>query len=352
MLSKLEDIEAKYLDIEQEMSSPEVASDNARLSALHKKYKQLDEIVSLYRAYKETKRALEESKVLLEQSKEEDFRALAKEEIDTLSKRQASLEQDLKKSLVPKDPQDAKHAILELRAGTGGDEASLFVGDLFRMYARYVEQQGWSCRVIDATEGPAGGYKELVAHIVGSGAYGRLKYESGVHRVQRVPVTETQGRVHTSAASVVVLPEMDEVEVKLDMREVRKDTFCSSGPGGQSVNTTYSAIRLTHLPTGLVVSCQDEKSQIKNLEKALKVLRARLYTLEQEKHQKALGAQRKSMVKTGDRSDKIRTYNYPQGRVTDHRISHTVHNLPAIMDGQLESFVEKLHMAKQAEKLQ
>jgi peptide chain release factor 1 len=241
--------------------------------------------------------------------------------------------------------------VLEIRAGTGGDEAAIFAGDLFRMYQRFAEKSGWRLEVLDLTEGTSGGYKEILSMVSGEDVYGKLKYESGVHRVQRVPSTETQGRVHTSAASVAVLPEMDEVDVEINMNDIRKDTFCSSGPGGQSVNTTYSAVRLTHLPTGLVVSCQDEKSQLKNLDKALKVLRSRLYEIELQKHQDEVGAQRRSMVGSGDRSDKIRTYNYPQGRVTDHRIGYSVHNLPTVMDGEIADFIEQLQIAENAEKL-
>ena len=253
--------------------------------------------------------------------------------------------------LIPKDPNDSKAIILEIRAGTGGDEAAIFAGDLFRMYQRFSEKKGWRFSVLDITEGTSGGYKEIVSTISGEDVYGMMKYESGVHRVQRVPVTESQGRVHTSAASIAVLPEMDEVEVKLDMNDIRKDTFCSSGPGGQSVNTTYSAVRLTHLPSGIVVTCQDEKSQIKNLDKAKKVLRSRLYEIELAKHNEAIGEKRKSMVGSGDRSDKIRTYNYPQSRVTDHRINYSVYNLQAVVDGDIEDFIERLRIADNAEKI-
>jgi peptide chain release factor 1 len=254
--------------------------------------------------------------------------------------------------LIQKEPNDSKNIIIEVRAGAGGDEAAIFAGDVFRMYQRFAERQKWKMDIIDFTEGSSGGYKEVIANVAGDDVYGKMKYESGVHRVQRVPNTETQGRVHTSAASVAVLPEMDEVEVEIDLNDVRKDTFCSSGPGGQSVNTTYSAIRLTHIPSGLVVQCQDEKSQIKNFDKALKVLRSRLYELELKKHNDTVGAQRREMVGSGDRSDKIRTYNYPQGRVTDHRIGYTVYNLPVVMDGALNDFIEELRLAENAQRLQ
>jgi peptide chain release factor 1 len=276
---------------------------------------------------------------------------MAKRELDELNPQKEDIEETLKTMLIPKDPNDSKNAVLEIRAGTGGDEAAIFAGDLFRMYQRFAEKSKWKLEVLDLTEGTSGGYKEIISMVTGEDVYGKLKYESGVHRVQRVPTTETQGRVHTSAASVAVLPEMDEVDVEVNMNDIRKDTFCSSGPGGQSVNTTYSAVRLTHLPTGLVVSCQDEKSQLKNLDKALKVLRSRLYEIELQKHQDEVGAQRRSMVGSGDRSDKIRTYNYPQGRVTDHRIGYSVHNLPTVMDGEIGDFIEQLQIAENAEKL-
>ena len=253
--------------------------------------------------------------------------------------------------LVPKDPNDDKNAILEVRAGTGGDEAAIFAGDLFRMYQRYSEKQGWKISITDFLDGDAGGFSKIVANVSGADVYGKLKYESGVHRVQRVPATESQGRVHTSAASVAVLPEMDDVEVELDMNDIRRDEFCSSGPGGQSVNTTYSAIRLTHIPSGIVVQCQDEKSKLKNYDKALRELKSRLYDIELRKQQEEIGAQRRSMVGSGDRSDKIRTYNYPQGRVTDHRISYSVHNLPNVMDGSIDDFIEQLRIADVSEKM-
>jgi peptide chain release factor 1 len=253
--------------------------------------------------------------------------------------------------LIPADPQDSKNAIIEIRAGTGGDEASLFAGDLYRMYSRYCENRGWKMELVDFTEGTVGGYKEIILNVIGDGAYGVLKYESGVHRVQRVPQTETQGRVHTSAATVAVLPEADEFDVEVKPADVRKDTFCSSGPGGQSVNTTYSAVRLTHVPSGIVVSCQDEKSQLKNLEKAMKVLRSRLFEMEYQKYLDEIARKRKTMVSTGDRSAKIRTYNWPQSRVTDHRINMTLYNLPNIIDGDIQSMIDALQLAENAERL-
>jgi peptide chain release factor 1 len=276
---------------------------------------------------------------------------MAKEELDELKEQKEQMESELRQMLIPKDPKDSKNCILEIRGGTGGDEAAIFAGDLFRMYERFCEKQNWNLTVLDLTFGSSGGYKEIISTITGTDVYGMMKYESGVHRVQRVPATETQGRVHTSAASVAVLPEVDDVEVNIDMNDVRKDTYCSSGPGGQSVNTTYSAVRLTHIPSGLVVTCQDQKSQIKNFEKALKVLQSRLYDIELAKHNAEIGAQRKIMVGGGDRSDKIRTYNYSQSRVTDHRINKTVYNLSDVMDGNIEEFISALRFAENAERL-
>jgi peptide chain release factor 1 len=304
-----------------------------------------------YDSYKKILDDIKSAKSLLETEKDPDFREMAKSELDTLYPQKESMEDELKKMLIPKDPNDSKNAILEIRAGTGGDEAAIFAGDLFRMYERYCERMKWKMNVLDITEGTSGGYKEIISLVSGNDVYGKLKFESGVHRVQRVPVTETQGRVHTSAASVAVLPEMEDVEIDINMNDIRKDTFCSSGPGGQSVNTTYSAVRLTHIPTGLIVTCQDEKSQIKNLEKAMKVLRSRLYEIELKKHNEQVGEQRKSMVGSGDRSDKIRTYNYPQSRVTDHRINYSVYNLQSVMDGEIDDFIENLRIAENAERL-
>ena len=351
MKEQLEAIKDRFEEVGQLLVQPDAIADMKKYSKLSKEYKDLEKVVKKYNAYLEVLSNLQSAQALLSTEKDPDFKQMAKEEIDTKEHQKATMEEELKQMLIPKDPNDSKNVILEIRAGTGGDEAAIFAGDLFRMYQRYAETKGWSLNVLDLTEGSAGGYKEIISTVSGEDVYARLKFESGVHRVQRVPSTETQGRVHTSAASVAVLPEMEDVEVEVDMNDIRKDTFCSSGPGGQSVNTTYSAVRLTHEPTGLVVTCQDQKSQIKNFEKALKVLRSRLYEIELEKHNAEIGAQRKSMVKSGDRSDKIRTYNYPQSRVTDHRINLTVYNLSAVLDGDLEDIIEKLRIADNAEKM-
>jgi peptide chain release factor 1 len=349
MLDKLQAIKDRFIEIGQLIIQPEAMSDMSKYTKLTKEYKDLEKVVALFDEYKLVLENISSTKELLEKEKDPDFREMAKIELDELKEREAQLENQLRQQLIPKDPNDSKDCILEIRAGTGGDEAAIFAGDLFRMYERFCEKQGWKLTVLDLTFGSSGGYKEIISTVSGADVYGMLKYESGVHRVQRVPATETQGRVHTSAATVAVLPEMDEVEVDINMNDIRKDTYCSSGPGGQSVNTTYSAVRLTHNPTGLVVTCQDEKSQIKNFEKALKVLRSRLYEIELAKHNDAVGAQRRSMVASGDRSDKIRTYNYPQSRVTDHRINKTVYNLPDVMDGNIEDFISALRFAENLE---
>ena len=351
MIDKLDKLAERFEAISLQMSDPEVTQDIKKFTALNREYKQLAAVAAAYEAYKRCTKTLSETQVFLTAEKDEEMRQLAKEEIESLKQQKTVQENALKDMLVHDDPLNERDVILEIRAGAGGEEAALFAADLFRMYARYAEKQGWSLSCLDQTEAAAGGYKELILNVRGGGAYGLLRYESGVHRVQRVPATEAQGRVHTSAASIVVLPEMEEVDVQLNMNDIRKDTYCSSGPGGQSVNTTYSAIRLTHLPTGLIVTCQDEKSQLKNFDKALKVLRARLQKMEMEKKQNAIGTQRRSMIGSGDRSDKIRTYNYPQGRVTDHRIQFSAHNLSQVMDGQIQPFIERLRMAATAEKL-
>ena len=352
MKDKLAAIKDRFEEVGQLIVQPGVMDDMKQYSKLSKEYSDLEKVVKKYDEYEEVEANLESAKALLETEKDPDFRQMAKEEIDLQQTSRETLEEELKQMLIPKDSNDSKNVILEIRAGTGGDEAAIFAGDLFRMYQRYAEAQNWNMTVLDLTEGSAGGYKEIVSSISGEDVYAFMKFESGVHRVQRVPSTETQGRVHTSAATVAVLPEVEDVEIDIDMNDVRKDTYCSSGPGGQSVNTTYSAVRLTHTPTGLVVTCQDQKSQIKNFEKALQVLRSRLYEIELAKQNEEIGAQRRSMVKSGDRSDKIRTYNYPQSRVTDHRINYTVYNLSAVMDGDLGDFTEQLRIADNAERMQ
>ena len=351
MRDKLDAIRERFKEVSELIIQPEAMADMTKYGKLSKEYKDLDKIVKKYDEYIQVLDNIKGAKEVLATEKDPDFREMAKEELDSLYPQEEALEEELKKVLIPKDPNDEKNVVLEIRAGAGGDEAAIFAGDLFRMYQRFAERQNWKMELLDFTEGTSGGYKEIITTVSGADAYGMLKFESGVHRVQRVPATETQGRVHTSAASVAALPEMEDVEVNIDMNDVRKDTFCSSGPGGQSVNTTYSAIRLTHMPTGIVVSCQDEKSQIKNFEKALKVLRSRIYEVELKKHNDEVSAQRRSMVGSGDRSDKIRTYNYPQSRVTDHRIGYTVYNLSAVMDGDIHDFIEQLRIAENAERL-
>lgn len=351
MLDKLEAINQRFNDVGQQLLDPEVMSDMKRYKALNKEYKDLNKIVVEYKAYQNILSNIEGAREVIATEKDEDFRQMAKDELDTLLPEQERLEGVIKDLLIPKDPNDSKDIIIEIRAGAGGDEAALFAGDLQRMYMRFAEKQGWKMELVDAMEGTAGGYKEIILAMRGEDVYGKMKFESGVHRVQRVPATETQGRIHTSVASIVVMPEAEEFDVELDMNDIRKDLFMSSGPGGQSVNTTYSAVRLTHLPTGIVAQCQDQKSQLKNFDKALQVLRSRIYEIELAKKNEAEGAARKSMIGGGDRSDKIRTYNYPQGRVTDHRIGYTVYNLSAVMDGGIEDFIEQLRIAENAERL-
>jgi len=351
MLDKLELIKERFEETGRLLVQQDIVSDQKRYSVLSKEYKDLEKIVVIYDEYKDVTDKIAQAKQILENEKDPEFKELAQLELDELSPLVEPLEERIKTALIPKDPNDSKNVILEIRAGTGGDEASIFAGDLFRMYQRFAEKAGWRLDVMDFNEGSAGGYKEIVCNVSGEEVFALMKWESGVHRVQRVPATESQGRVHTSAATVAVLPEMDEVDVDINMNDVRKDTFCSSGAGGQSVNTTYSAVRLTHIPSGIVVQCQDERSQIKNFDKALKVLRSRIYEIELAKHNSEVAGQRRSMVGSGDRSDKIRTYNYPQGRVTDHRIGYTVYNLDAIMDGNVGEFMEQLRLADNAEKL-
>ncbi len=351
ILERLEGVKARFVEVGELLTSPEILSDMKKYIRLNKEYKDLQPIIESYERYELTLNNIASAKELLSTEKDEEMREMAKAEIEELNAKLPGMEEEIKLLLIPADPEDEKDAVIEIRAGTGGDEASIFAGDLFRMYSKYFEVRGWRMEVNSYSEGTAGGYKEIVMSVSGQGVYGIMKYESGVHRVQRVPQTETQGRIHTSAASVVVLPEADEFDVEIKTEDIRKDTYCSSGPGGQSVNTTYSAIRLTHIPTGIVVTCQDEKSQIKNLDKAMKELRTRLYNLEYQKYLDDIGKRRKTMVSTGDRSAKIRTYNYPQGRMTDHRINYTVYNLPSIMDGNIQEVLDKLQMAENAERL-
>ena len=351
LLEKLEVIYSRWLEIGEQLVQPETIADMKRFVKLNKDYKELQAIVNVYQEYKNVLSNISNAKEVIANEKDEEFRNMAKEELNALNEREEILENQIRLLLIPSDPQDEKNAIVEIRAGTGGDEASIFAGGLFRMYSHYCENKKWKLDVVSVTEGTIGGFKEIIFNVMGEGVYGLLKYESGVHRVQRVPQTEAQGRVHTSAASVVVLPEADEFDVELKEKDIRKDTYCSSGPGGQSVNTTYSAIRLTHIPTGIVVAIQDEKSQIKNYEKALKILRTRIYEMEYQKYLDDISGKRKTMVSTGDRSAKIRTYNYPQNRVTDHRINLTMYNLSGFVDGDIQEVIEALQVAENAERL-
>ena len=351
LLEKVLGLQEKYEALQNQLADPEVISDMKKFVQLNKEYKELTPIIEAGNEFKKILENYEMAKDILATEKDEDLREMAKEEIAEIEPTLPEWEEKIKLLLIPADPQDSKNAILEIRGGSGGDEAAIFAGDLFRMYSKFIETRGWRMEITSQAEGAAGGFKEIVSKVSGDGVYGVLKYESGVHRVQRVPQTETQGRVHTSAASVAVLPEADEFDIELNMNDIRKDTFCSSGPGGQSVNTTYSAIRLTHIPTGLVVQCQDEKSQLKNFDKALAELRTRLYNMEYEKYLAEISAKRKTMVAGGDRSAKIRTYNYPQSRVTDHRINYTMYNLPVFMDGAIQDVIDQLQIAENAERL-
>ncbi|MGQ9557640.1 MAG: peptide chain release factor 1 [Desulfurispora sp.] len=352
MLDKLDKIESKYEELEKLISDPEVIADTPRWQQHVRAHAELAEIVATYREYKKVRRELAEAREMLREGGEPDFLEMVREEAAGLEERQAELEQKLKVLLLPKDPHDEKNVLVEIRAGTGGEEAALFAADLFRMYTRYAERQGWRVEIMNSNPTDLNGFKEVSFMIEGRGAYSQLKFESGVHRVQRVPTTESSGRIHTSAATVAVLPEAEEVEVEINPGDLRIDLFCSTGPGGQSVNTTQSAVRITHLPTGIVVSCQDEKSQHKNKEKAMRVLRARLYDRAQEEQRQKIASARKSMVGSGDRSERIRTYNFPQNRVTDHRINLTTHRLTEVLQGDLDEIIEALITTDQAERLQ
>lgn len=351
LLNKLDGLVSRFEEVGTLITDPAVIADMKRFVKLNKEYRDLEKIVEARKAYINVLNGIEEARTLLETEQDAEMREMAREELDACNNRVPELEEEIKLLLVPADPQDDKNAIMEIRGGTGGDEAALFAGDLYRMYVKYCELKGWKIAVSSYSEGAAGGFKEIIFTVSGEKAYGILKYESGVHRVQRVPQTETQGRVHTSAASVAVLPEAEEFDVEISMNDIRKDIFCASGPGGQSVNTTYSAIRLTHIPTGIVVQCQDQKSQLKNFDKAFEELRTRVFNLEYSKYLDEIASKRKTMVSTGDRSAKIRTYNYPQGRITDHRINYTIYNLSAFMDGDIQDCIDHLIVAENAERL-
>jgi len=350
MFERLEQIETRYEELGRQLAEPEIISDQQKYQKTAKQHRDLEGLVNKFREYREVRQGIADARAMLTES-DPDIRAMAEEELATLEEREPQIEADLKILLLPKDPNDEKNVVLEIRAGTGGDEASLFAAEVFRMYVRYAEQRRWKVEILSSSESSVGGMKEVIAIIEGDHVYSQMKYESGVHRVQRVPETETQGRVHTSAITVAVLPEAEDVDVKIEAKDLRIDTFCSSGPGGQSVNTTYSAVRITHLPTNTVVSCQDEKSQIKNREKAMRVLRSRLYEQEMERQQQELARERKSQVGSGDRSEKIRTYNFPQNRLTDHRIGLTLHQLTEVMQGKLQPVIDALTAHFNAERL-
>ncbi len=352
MLDKLAAINERYIEVEKLISSPDAMNNMKLYVQLSREYKDLKSIVRAYKEYKNLIENIIEAKNILSKTDDNEMKEIAKIELEKNLPRKEKMDKEIKVLLIPKDPTDTKDAVMEIRAGTGGDEASIFAGDLYKMYTSYASSKGWSTELVDTAEGTSGGYKEIIFNINGEDVYGQLKFESGVHRVQRVPQTETQGRLHTSAATVVVLPEAEEFDIELNPTDIRKDTYCSSGPGGQSVNTTYSAVRLTHIPTGIVAQCQDQKSQHKNYDKALKVLRSRIFEMELQKKLEEESRNRKTMVSSGDRSAKIRTYNYPQGRVTEHRIGLTKYNLQAIMGGNIQEFIDELQIAENAEKLQ
>ena len=351
MIERLAIVKQRFDEVSDLIIQPEVIADQKRYIALNREYKDLSALMEKRKQYLNLSQRQKEAEEIISDGSDPEMTDMAKEELEEVKSKLPALEETIRFMLIPKDPEDAKNVVMELRAGTGGDEASIFAGDLYRMYTKYCESKGWKVSVVDLSEGTAGGFKEIIIEVSGTDIYGTLKFESGVHRVQRVPQTETQGRVHTSAATVMVLPEAEEFDIEIDMNEVRLDLFCSSGPGGQSVNTTYSAVRLTHIPTGIVAQCQDQKSQHKNKEKALKVLRSRLYELELSKKLEENSAKRSAMVSSGDRSAKIRTYNYPQGRVTDHRIGLTLYDLQNIVNGDLDKLVDEIQLHYNTEKL-
>ena len=353
LLEKVLSLQDKYSKLEQQLADPEVIADMKKFVQLNKDYKELQPIIAAGLEYKRMLEELSQAKDILMNEKDEDLKEMARDEIAEIEPKLPDMEQNIKLLLIPADPDDSKNAMVEIRGGTGGDEAAIFAGDLFRMYQHFAERRGWKLEITDQAPGTSGGYKQIVFKLTSSqdGVYGVMKYESGVHRVQRVPQTETQGRIQTSAASVAVFPEAGEFDIELNPADIRKDLFCASGPGGQGVNTTYSAVRLTHIPSGIVVQCQEERSQLKNLDRAMEELRTRLYNMEHQKYLDGIAAKRKTMVSTGDRSAKIRTYNYPQGRVTDHRIGWSMYNLPVFMDGDIQECIDQLQIAENAERL-